>query len=511
MKSRSGEPSKGVARLIVERVKFKVQRVTKKFGSVPKRQREILVSNLYSKKSVVNIFATGSKPIIRWIKGDGLDDEVTRAAIAQATRIFGNDVDYCLLTQGISAERAREVLSWASQPVEWREISSTDNKGLAKTLLLSGCPEHKFGYWWKWFPERIRPQAPEWILDGDMVIIKKPKWFKAWASGDDSLRVSQTNEIPSIDKIYGRYSSLVDEKIRLYSGFVSLPPELSYMSKFIQVFEKIPLEDRHNGKIDMCEQGVVAAAFQEFSPKPIPLSEFPFGRAFEKDLDFGDEPPNKNYWGIHFGAAFRVRNKHFHQAVDSGQIVSVNNLDVIQKTRWLSGGSGQWGVPGRGISEEGAAFVLSEIGDCSGLDILEIGTSRGRFAFMLNLLGANVTTLDPVDRGANKNLADLKIDVVLEEGKEFLQKNFLTFDLILVDLHGNTDETWQMIWPGISKSVKSGGKVIINNLFLERIDNWQDQNGVRKLADRLQDDVGWKIRQFKVPNPGFLVAEKSND
>jgi predicted O-methyltransferase YrrM len=283
------------------------------------------------------------------------------------------------------------------------------------------------------------------------------------------------------------------------------------MHKFIEILDKIPLENHHNGKIDMCEQGVVAAAFQEFCPTPIPLGEFPFARAFEKDLDFGDELPNKNYWGIHFGAAFRVRNKHFHQAVDSGQIVSVINADLIQKTRWLSGGSGQWGIPGLGISEEGAAFILREIGDCSGRDVLEIGTSRGRFAYMLNLLGANVTTLDPVNRGAKKNLAGLKTNVVLEDGKEFLQKNSHTFDLILVDLHGNTDETWQVLWSSISKSVKFGGKVIINNLFLERIDKWQDQNGVRKLADRLHDVDGWKISLFKVPSPGFLVVEKVND
>ena len=64
-------------------------------------------------------FSIGSRPVIRWIKGDGLDDMITRAAIGQATRLFGSEVDYCICTQGIDADRVRSILEWASQPVEW--------------------------------------------------------------------------------------------------------------------------------------------------------------------------------------------------------------------------------------------------------------------------------------------------------------------------------------------------------------------------------------------------------
>lgn len=64
-----------------------------------------------------DIFTKGSKPVIRWIKGDGLDDEVTSVALAQATRIYGQQVDYCLLTQGISPDRARQILSHADRTV----------------------------------------------------------------------------------------------------------------------------------------------------------------------------------------------------------------------------------------------------------------------------------------------------------------------------------------------------------------------------------------------------------
>lgn len=112
-------------------------------------------------------FSYGSKPVIRWIKGDGRDDDVTRSAIGQATRLFGDAVDYCLCTAEISPSRARAVLAWAQQPVEWWPIESQDNASLSAALMGAGCYPDRFGYWWKWFPERVRTAAPEWILDGD--------------------------------------------------------------------------------------------------------------------------------------------------------------------------------------------------------------------------------------------------------------------------------------------------------------------------------------------------------
>src|SRR5258708_1546105 len=85
----------------------------------------------------VRPFAGGTRPVIRWIKGDGLDDQVTRSAIAQATRLFGDKVDYCLCTSGISPARAREVLAWAHQPVEWWPVGPEDNPKLASVLMAA--------------------------------------------------------------------------------------------------------------------------------------------------------------------------------------------------------------------------------------------------------------------------------------------------------------------------------------------------------------------------------------
>lgn len=159
-------------------------------------------------------FSEGARPVLRWIKGDGHDDDVTRAAIGQATRLFGDSVDYCLCTNGIDAARARRILEWAEQPVEWWPVTEADNPGLAAALRAAGCPPERFGYWWKWFPERVRMQAPEWILDGDMVVVGRPQWWGAWVGGTDLCRVTQDDRSPPAS-LYGRYGDMVDTKTML--------------------------------------------------------------------------------------------------------------------------------------------------------------------------------------------------------------------------------------------------------------------------------------------------------
>lgn len=321
-------------------------------------------------------FSTGNRPVIRWIKGDGLDDDVTRAAIGQATRLFGTDVDYCLCTYGVDATRVRRILEWSVQPVEWRPVDADDNPVLAGYLTHAGCAPEHFGYWWKWFPERVRPGAPEWILDGDMVITGKPSWYADWIEGKDVLRVTQDDrELP--ERMYGRYVGAVDLQLRLYSGLISLPPEISYIPYMEDVFQQQPLLDGHHGQRDMCEQGVIAATFQRMNPTPIPLYEFPFARAFEASIDYGLQGDRGSVWGFHFGHAFRMNNPHFNKLTDEEVIFSRDEPSVRERFQWL-GGTGQWGIPGWSITDHCLAAILAEAIAFKGRNVLELGTSRGR-------------------------------------------------------------------------------------------------------------------------------------
>jgi GR25 family glycosyltransferase involved in LPS biosynthesis len=449
-------------------------------------------------------FSIGSRPVIRWIKGDGLDDMITRAAIGQATRLFGSEVDYCICTQGIDADRVRSILEWASQPVEWWPVSEEDNPQLAQLLTDAGCEPNNFGYWWKWFPERVRPDAPEWILDGDMVITGKPDWFQKWAEGSDVVRISQDDaEDPHI---YGNYSSQVNLSLMLYSGLVSLPPKCNFMPQIVDVLTIQPLLIGHDGKKDMSEQGVIAAAFQRLNPIPIPLYEFPFCRAFQDYIDFGLQGDQGLAWGYHFGNSFIMKNPHFERLTANEIIFSKHESSLIEKFQWL-GGHGQWGIPGWTITDGCAKIILDFAVDFKGKHVLEMGTSRGRLTAMLANLGCKVTTIDHIDRHARQNLQNLTVEVIIDDAIHFLETNNQNFDLIICDLHGNSAAEWKQYSKTFMRRVLNGSTLIISNALLGEIPEWHQETGVQWFLKQIPKT--WQVQIFNQYKPGVAIVQKS--
>jgi hypothetical protein len=428
-------------------------------------------------------FSNGPRPVIRWIKADGRDDEVTRAAIATATRLFGRDVDYCLCTVGLDPERVRRILAWARAPVEWWPVGPDDNPRLAALLAAAGASPAQFGYWWKWFPERVRPAGPEWILDGDMVVVGRPAWFDDWARGLDVCRISAEDSDRYPDS-YGAYRHLVDSQVRMYSGLVSLPPGLNYMPQVEAVLRAQPLASPHDGRQDMSEQGVVAAAFQRLGARPFPLCEFPFARAFDQDLDFGRQGDRQMAWGYHFGWAFRRDNPHFERMVAQGTILSCPDPSLIERFAWLNG-YGQWGVPGWSLDDACVGFILDTARQYVGQQVLEIGTSRGHMTAMLSALGCKVTTVDHIDRGAAQNLAGMGVSVVNADGRRYLASTRQRFDLLIIDVHGNSEADWRQWAPLLRRAVRRGGRIAIDNLRLAEIPEWRDETGVAWLVANL--------------------------
>lgn len=449
-------------------------------------------------------FSHGTRPVIRWIKGDGLDDPITRAAIGQATRIFGDRVDYCLCTNSIYPGRARSLLEWSTQPVEWRRLSPEDNQKLADALMTGGCPPEHFGYWWKWFPERVREAAPEWILDGDMVITGVPKWFDDWAQGRDVLRMTQDDRWP-LEGMYGSYVDLVDEQQRLYSGLISLPPHLRYMHQIATVLAERPLASGHDGRRDMCEQGVLATAFQKLGAIPIPLHEFPFARAFENMIDFGLEGDRGFAWGYHFGNAFARRNLHFERLVSDGTIFSRSNpSSLIERFTWL-GGFGQWGVPGWSMPDGCTAIILKHAEAFIGRKVLELGTSRGRLTAMLASMGCHVTTVDRHDRGAAQNLFGLGANVIVADAHDFLRTTTQTFDLIVADLHGNSISDWKIRGPLLKRHLSRPGMLLLDNAALWKIPEWHEETGVRWFLDSLRAPWTFEVHEDQLPGVAVVT------
>jgi hypothetical protein len=450
-------------------------------------------------------FALSDRPLIHWVKGDGLDDDVTRSAIAQATRLFGDAVDYCLAINNIDMARARRVVEWATQPVHiWRQAPE-DNLPLAHALDLAGCPPERFGYWWKWFPSRIRPRAPEWVLDGDEVVVGKPSWFDVWAAGLDVVRVSQ-DDVSEPARIHGQYARRVDRHQKLYSGLLSLPPDFDFFGAMLTLLTAEPLVPPHDGRWDMSEQGCFAAAFNGVSVEPIPLHEFPFARAWDADLDFGMAGRRGAPWGYHFGGAFKRANLHYARLVRSGEIFSrTDEPSGVERVTWLRN-FGQWGREGWSMHPAHVTHVDACSREFRGRRVLELGTSRGQLAALMAGHGCRVTTVDHEDRGARLNLEGLDVTVEIADGAEYLSRNPEPFCLVVVDLHGNDEATWRQLWPLLSGHVAPGGQMLLYNSHLWRIPEWRAETGLRWVMDSQLAD--WSVEVRDEPPPGMLICRR---
>jgi SAM-dependent methyltransferase len=450
------------------------------------------------------VFSAGTRPVLRWIKGDGLDDDVTRAALLAATSLFGDRVDYCLCTRDIEPARARDLMAWATRPVEWWPVSPADNPELAAGLQLADCPPDRFGYWWKWFPERVRPDGPEWILDGDMVVVAEPDWFAVWAAGRDPARIS-VDDISSRKRMYGRFAPMVDPAHGMYSGLVSVPPGFRYLPVMAHLLQEHPLDAPHDGRSDMEEQGVIAAAFERLGARPVPLHEFPFARAYEDQVDYGKRGDQGRTWGYHFSYSFRRTNELFDRLTADGTVPSRSSAPtVVERFTWL-GNDGEWGIPGSSLNPVCTQFVLDAAAPFAGRPLLELGTSRGRIAAMLDQIGLRVTTIDHVDRGAAQNLMDTSVEVVVDDALEFLAATGRRFDVVLVDLHGNSPEQWRELLPLLCRVLAPGGRMIWDNAVLARQAAWREESGVAWAVEHLPDHL--RVTSSIDVDPGVVVID----
>ena len=454
--------------------------------------------NIHFRKSI--------RPLIRWVKGEGLDDKITKASIAIATKLFGDEVDYCLCTNNLNSRRVREILSLSSQPVCWLPLSSRDNSELSSILTKAGCSENNFGYWWKWFPERVRPHAPEWIVEGDMLITKKPKWFNKWKSGNDVVRISASDESAWPKEYYGEYANLLDDKIKLYSGFVSLPPNFYYLKDMIKIMNKQPLKNNHNGVYNFSEQGLISAVFSKYSIKKIPIEEFPIANAlFENNLK--NKNSSNKIWGYHFARSFIKENIFFTKYINLKKNNWIKKNQPLKKQfEWLRN-NGQFGNEGYSMNPLCVNRILSVIKNYKDIQVLEIGTSRGYLTALLSRFN-KVTTIDHKDRGAFINLSGLNIKIVKEDMLSFLKKDLNKYNIILIDLHGNSKKVWSKLWSLIPARLEFKSKVILYNSHLYKIDRFKEDNGIKFLLDsNLLKNFNLKI--YDKPLPGMIIC--SND
>jgi predicted O-methyltransferase YrrM len=339
-----------------------------------------------------------------------------------------------------------------------------------------------------------------------MVVVGIPSWFQRWRSGKDIVRVTQDDSWESED-MYGRYSDMVDRNLRLYSGLISLPPRLDYMTRMLEILQREPLKTGHDGRVDKSEQGCVAAAFSGIGVEPIPLAEFPFARAFQGHLDYGRRQVKGEPWGYHFGNAFRLNNPHFHRLVKEGRIFwQETEPDLVQRFTWLRD-YGQWGREGWSSIHPEFVKKLSEISRrYSRKRVLELGTSRGFLSAIMAENGCVLTTVDRLDRGARRNLEGMNAELVTGSALEFLRESSESFSFIVVDIHGNDLKTWKELWPLLVAHLDPGGRMFLHNSHLWMIPEWFDQTGLRWVLETQLE--GWATEILPTPAPGLCLVTK---
>ena len=85
----------------------------------------------------------------------------------------------------------------------------------------------------------------------------------------------------------------------------------------------------------------------------------------------------------------------------------------------------------------------------------ELDHGDGHLTAMLSDQGCLVTTVDHVDRGASGNLAGLGVEVVVADGEQYLADLDDGFDLVVIDLHGNTEEAWRRRAPPSTRTSRT--------------------------------------------------------
>jgi hypothetical protein len=199
-----------------------------------------------------------------------------------------------------------------------------------------------------------------------------------------------------------------------------------------------------------------------------------------------------------------MENPHFHALVEAGEILSCSKEPTtVEQFYWMRNNR-QWGIEGLSMHP---AFVhmLSGISMSHvGKRVLEIGTSRGLLSAIMSSNGCRVTTLDRVDRGAERNLQGLNVEVHIKDATEYLHTTSTRFSLIAVDLHGNEKKVWKKLWPLLTTHLDADGQLFLYNSNLWKIPEWADQTGLKWVLETQLN--GWEAKIYDSPLPGAIIC-----
>jgi len=188
----------------------------------------------------------------------------------------------------------------------------------------------------------------------------------------------------------------------------------------------------------------------------------------------------------------------------NGSSVYSRDTDPALEERfaWLRS-RGQWGWPSWSMQPICVQRIAARAKAFADRAVLEIGTSRGFLTAIVASTGCWVTTIDHVDRGAEKNLEGLGVEVVQADAAAFLRQHPARYSLIIADLHGNGDEVWQELWPLLLSHLEERGEIVLYNSHLYQNSEFKNETGIRWVLQNLPKGISMKA--YPEPWPGMVI------
>jgi|GEM_PF-757784 len=157
---------------------------------------------------------------VRWTIGDVSDEgfAALRLATAGAWRLFGDDAEYVVCVNTITAAELRRRAGPLPPCVDVRQVTRADLPPLVRPWLDDALAE---GVAWKLAPLRVFDDVPELALDNDCILWAVPEAMRTWL--DDAARSALV--AADVRACFGRFAAHTSELPR-NSGIRGIPAGL---------------------------------------------------------------------------------------------------------------------------------------------------------------------------------------------------------------------------------------------------------------------------------------------
>lgn len=197
------------------------------------------------------------KPIIRWIIGPVSPEgfECLHLSVKLIKNIYQSQCKYIICHNNLSRNQQNTL------PI----VDQIVNQNNLPNCIPYQPPVSGGKTAWKLYPPRIDCSTHEIILDNDVLIYKKPKFFDEFFTRNDLFVTTQ-----SFRRSYSsKFDADIPENFNINSGVLCLPPNYNYQKEISDKLLSIP------GKWEdhMDEQTLIASILHQKITKIISLKE----------------------------------------------------------------------------------------------------------------------------------------------------------------------------------------------------------------------------------------------